>query len=381
MKLALGLCLLSGSALVVLYGIVVGVMVPKWQASVNQLWDVAADQTRDSMLEVVNNTLAFIQFAARSIPYMGHHLPLNESGGYNPRPLLHLFSAFDRESSHRFGSMGFLKRAAPGAGRLPNAKVSWQIAKDFRCPTPEYIYAFSDNAIYPSFLGYCDLPSGESVNLTAAPAYTGSDWGLKPTEVALLDGTVYPNAPGAFLPVFDLFGAFTLTYEWRWKENAALTFAELDLSLFSAHITSSADLLGGKGIAFIYESPSGAMIASTVNTSIFDREHNRYTIENVTDQRIRDTADGNEAGWLITLTHRIEPGLNWTVVVAAQDATIKGNIQDGVVVASVASLGVLVALVLFTWIGIHLCVIRQLKAKNDVSLGGSIPYTVFHDIK
>jgi len=381
MKLALGLCLLSGFALVFLYGIIMAAMVPKWQASVNQMWDVAAQQTHDSMIEVVNSTLEFIQFAARSIPYMGHHLPLNESGGYNPRPLLHLFSAFDRQSSHRFGSMGFLKRAAPGAGRLPNAKVSWQIAKDFRCPAPGYMYAFSDNAINPNFIGYCDFPGGQSVNFTTTPAYEGSDWGLKPSEVALLDGTLYPNEAGAFLPVFDLFGAFTLTYEWRWKENAALTFAELDLSLFSAHIASKAsNLLGGKAIAFIYENPSGALIASTVNTSIFDREHNRYTIENATDQRIRDTADGDESGLLITVTHRIESGLNWTVVVAVLDATIKGNIRDGVIVASVASLGVLVALVLLTWIGIHLCVIRQLKAKNDASLGNSMHYTVFDDI-
>ena len=374
MKLALGVSLVSGFALVILYSIMVGVMIPKWQSSVDQLWNVAAEQTRDSMMEVINSTLAFIQFAARTIPHMGHRLPLNESGGYNPRPLLHLFTSFDQESAYHFGSMGFLKRAALGAGRLLNAKVSWQIAKDFRCPSPDYMYAFSDNAINPSFLGYCSAE-----NLTTIPAYTGSDWGLKPAEVGLLDGTLYPTAPGAFLPVFDLFGAFTLTYEWRWVANNALTFAELDLSLLSAHIATNVDLLGGKGIAFIYESANGALIASTVNTSIFDTEHNRYTVENVTDQRIRDTADGQEPGWLITLTRRTEPGLNWTVVVAARDSTIKGNIRDGVTIASVASLGVLVALVLLTWVIIHVCVIRQLKAKQ-VSLG-SIPYTVFDEVK
>lgn len=378
MKLALGVSLLSGASLVLLYGIVVGVMVPKWQSSVEQLWDVAAGQTYDTMMEVVNSTLSFIQFAARTVPYVNARLPLNETGGYDPGALFHIFKAFDRESGYRFGSMGFLKRAAPGPGRLPNAKISWQIAKDFRCPLPDYMYAFSDNTINPSFLGYCSL-GGEPVNFTTAPAYTGSDWGLKPNEVGLLDGTLGPNWTGAFLPIFDLFGAFTLTYEAAWPENAAVTFAELDLSLFSNHIATSVKLLGGKGIAFIYESGSGAMIASTINVTIFDHEHNRYTIENVTDQRIRDTADGQDTEWLITLTRRIEPGLNWTIVVAARDSDIKGNIRDGVIIASLASLGVLVGIIILSWVGIYFCVARQVYALRESR--SDIPYSVFDEVK
>ena len=375
MKLALGVSLLSGVSLIVLYGIIVGVMVPKWQQSVDQLWSVTADQTYDTMVEVVNTTLAFIQFVARTVPHVNPPLPLNETGGYDPASMLHAFIAFDGYSGYRFGSLGFLKRASPGPGRLPNAKVSWQIAKDYRCP--DYMYAFSDDAIHPQFVGYCAVAQTGVIQKTVPPAYVGSDWGLKPTEVALLDNTL--GIPGTFLPIFDLFGAFTLTYETRWPENAAVAFAELDLSLFSNHLNSRLNLLNGKGIAFIYETTSGAMIASTVNGTIFDSNHTRYFVANISNAAIRDTADGQDDAWLITRCEYAQPGLNWTIVVAVQDSDIKGNLHNGVIVASVASLGALIGIVLLTWLGMHCCVTRPLKAKRESSV--DIPYTIFDEVK
>lgn len=381
MKLALGICLLSGASLVVLYGILVGVMVPKWQASVGQLWNVAAVQTRDGMMEVVNATLQFIQFTARAVPRFDHRSSSTANASaampYDPSMLLQSFAALNELSGYRLGSMGFLMRAAPAPSRPPNAKVSWQVANGFGCPT--YMYAFSDNTINPQFLGYCGLASG-TVNQTV-PAYVGTDWGLKPLEVALLDGTL--GTTGTFLPIFDLLGSFTLTYESAYKDaltgQSAVSFGEVDLTRLSDHITSQVSLLNGRGIAFIYETASGAMIASTVNGTIFDANHTRYTIFNVTNQSMQDTADGQDNAWLITLTRRTEPGLNWTVVVAARDSDIKGNINDAIVIASVAGLCVLLALVLITWIGIHCCVTRQLRAKREGSV--SIPYTIFDDIK
>jgi hypothetical protein len=241
------------------------------------------------------------------------------------------------------------------------------------------MYVFSDNAINPRFLGYCGTSSGV-VNFTAPPAYMGSDWGLKPQETSILAGTL----DATFLPIFDLFGAFTLTYETGYgpdgaKPPSGIAFAELDLTLFSNHISTRVSLLNGKGLAYIYESATGAMIASTLNGTIFDGNQTRYTIATVPSQAIQDTADGQDAAWLINMTHRVESGLNWTIIVCARDSDIKGNINDGIVIASCASLAVLFVLVLFTWIGMHCCVVRQLRAKKEGTV--SIPYTMFDEIK
>jgi len=373
MKLVLGVCLLSGLALVVLYGILMGVMVTGWQNSVNELWGVAAVETRDLMIQVVNQTLAFIQFAAHSVPQF---TPITQNNSaYNPSALLRSFAAFNEMSGYHFGSMGFLMHAAPP--HPSTAKVSWPVATGFGCPTD--MYAYSDDLVNPNFYGYCGQSDG-TWNLTNPPAYVGSDWGLKPQEIALLDS---PQGSGLFLPVFDLLGAFTLTYESVFvmpPSGKALTFAELDLTLLSNYIASQIHLLQGRGLAYIYESQTGAMIASTINDTLFmASNHSRYTIYNSPSEAIRLTADGQDDAWLVLFAQRTEPGLNWTMIVAARESDIKGNIDKGIVVASVSGLCVLIVLVALSWLGIYCCVTRQLTAKRQGDV--SIPYTVFDEIK
>jgi uncharacterized membrane protein len=376
MKLVVGVCLLSGLALVVLYGIVMGVMVTGWQHSVDDLWTVAAEQTRTAMMQVVNDTLSFTQFVAESVPQLDHILRNNSN--HDPTALLRAFAAFNQFSGYQLSSMGFLQHATPP--RPASAKVSWQIARGFGCPS--YMYAYSDDLINPQFVGYCGEANG-FVNYTNPPAYVGADWGLKPQEIALLNGSA--GSTGLFLPVFDLLGAFTLTYETVYPPPRsglvpwAVTFAELDLTMLCDYIHTHIRLLDGKAFAFIYETQSGAMIASTINGTLFASNRTRYTVYNNPNEWIRQTADGAEPGWLVTLTQRTEPGLNWTVIVAASESNVKGNIQTGIVVGSVACLCVLIALVLLTWLGMSCCVVRQLNAKKQGSV--SIPYTVFDEIK
>lgn len=380
MKLALGISLLSGAALVILYAILIGVLVSGWKNSAYQLWGVASVQTRDTMMEVVNATLDFVQFAARSVPQMDAALGSKAIGdsGYDPAQLLRNFAAFNELSGYKFGSIGFLMHAKPP--RPMNAKVSWQIANGFGCPT--YMYAYSDNSINPAFYGYCGQANG-TVDF-GRRVYTGVDWGLKPEEQQLLSSDGSSKLEGVFLPVFDLLGAFTLTYEVAYGATGpyAVTFAELDLTTFSNHISSQIDLFSNRSVAYIYETVSGAMIASNVPNTLFNTENNtRYTIRNVPSAAIKDTASslgGGGSAWLVVSTQRAEPGLNWTIVVAVQEPYVYGNMNTSIIIASCASLGVLIFLVTVLWISIHCCVNKQLTAKKA---GEPIPYTPFDEVK
>lgn len=369
MKLALGISLISAFALVLLYSILVGLMVSGWKSSADQLWNVAAAQTRDTMMEVVNATLDFVEFTARSVPQLDAWVQGPKNTLHDPTHLLRAYAAFNEQSIHRFSSFGFLMHA--NASRPAEAKVSWQIASGFGCPT--YMYAFSDNSINPAFYGYCGVADG-SVDFSTR-TYTGSDWGLKPQEQGLL-----AFGEPLFLPIFDLFGAFTLTFEQRIFDETnqpVATFAELDLTRLSNHISTNIDLLNGKALAYIYESATGALIAyNAVNATLFDPVNGtRYTLQTVPNQTLRQA----ESSWLVTKTQATRNGLNWTVAVAVPPEEVYGNMNRNIIIASCASLGVLIFLVLVLWISIHCCVKRQLEAKKRGD--PTIPYSVFDEVK
>jgi len=370
MKLALGVSLIGAFSLVALYAVLVGIMVSGWQNSSSELWYVAADQTIDTMMEVVNSTLDFVEFTARSVPQFDAWVQGNKDQSlHDPTNLLRAYAAFNEQSIHRFSSFGFLMRANTSHPDGANgAKVSWQIASGYGCPS--YMYAFSDNNINPAFYGYCGVSNG-SVDFSNR-AYTGSDWGLKPQEEMLLVGNGVTNT---FLPIFDLLGSFTLTFEQRMVDKLnqpLLTFAELDLTRLSNHISDNIELLDGNALAYIYESVTGALVAyNTPNATLFDPINGtRYTI---------DRFKSLSSSWIETKTRVIRNGLNWTVVVAVPPDDIYGNMNQSIVIASCVSLGVLIFLVLVLWISIHFCVKRQLEAKKRGD--SSIPYSVFDEVK
>jgi len=338
--------------MVVLYGILVGVMVPGWKRSTGEMWDRAASQALDTMMEVVNATLDFVEFAARSVSQFDPSL------GAQPSYLIRSLAAFNEQSGYRMGSFGFLAHA--NASHPPNAKVSWQAASGFGCPT--YMYALCDDAMYPTFLGYCADSNG-TVDMSRR-AYQGTDWGLKPLEHQLLEGTLQAT----YLPIFDLLGAFTLTHEVvaPLPGPKMVTFAELDLTRLSNHIASQITLLNGRGMAYLYETQSGLLIAS--NTFLGPVNGTRYNVTQM-----------NLGGWIVTQTQVKRVGLDWTAVVAVPQGDIYGPMEHAIVVASCSSLGVLAALVIILWVSIHCCVKRQLEAKRRGDT--SIPYTVFDEVK
>jgi hypothetical protein len=341
MKLALGISLMSASALIVLYGILMGVMVSGWKASAGELGMAVAIQTQETVLEVVNATLDFIEFAARAVPHFQYT--------HDPATLMRSFAAFNEQSGYTLSSFGTAKHA--NASHPPGSKVSWEVAVGYGCT--QYAYAFSNNQINPAFFGYCGDSNG-TIDF-GQRAYSDVAWKLSSREEALLNGTL----AATFLRASE-----SLSYLFLWPQaEPKITFATMGLTQLSHHITSKAQLQLSR--VYVYETETGALVVTNdPTTGAPNTIHNSSIVL---------------SGRIVTKTRQRRPGLDWTVLVAVSDGQVYGNIEHSIVVASCAGLGVLAALVLILWISIYFCVNRQLEAKNRGEV--EIPYTVFDDLK
>ncbi len=156
-------------------------------------------------------------------------------------------------------------------------KESWEVALGFGCPA--FIYGYTDASL--AYYGYCAWP-----NFTidySRLAYLGTDYGLAPAEQQLMAG----NVQAIFLPVFDLLGSFSLTYERAYRCNQsekrayAATFAEKGLSQLDAAMTTLQIGLGGR--AYVVEASTGLMITASVPGQTFNNK-------NTTSQRVNASA-------------------------------------------------------------------------------------------
>src|SRR5690606_29838499 len=139
-------------------------------------------------------------------------------------------------------------------------KVSFEVTDGSivspRCPA--YLYGFTTQSL--EYESYCVARDG-SVNYAVSP-YSGPDYGLAPEEVALLEGRTDTD----FLPVFNIVGRQSLTYEVTWRCDASsplaygIGFAQTNLLLLSAYL----ERLALDGIIFIAERNSGLLVACNI---------------------------------------------------------------------------------------------------------------------
>ncbi len=375
MKLWVGFSLWSTLCLCVCAGTIIGIMVSGWKAGVRSTWTHASVQAQNNMEQALNASLNFVRFASSSVPFIVPILPPAGRANFEPAPLMRMFDAYDGESGFQFGSFGMLMRFGP-----PNStgKLSWQIAKGFGC-TP-YMYAFSDASIHPQFHGYC-IDANGTVDWSVRK-YSGFDWGLKPQEIALLDGGIRST----FLPVFELLGQFTLTHEIALPAPVNMVaFAELDLRTFSDYIARNVSIFNGKGYAYVTESATGAMIASTVAGSVLYGNGTRVLAGASNVDAIRETfgSTGNDVGrWLVTRTQRVEPGLNWTIYVVVLDSDVYGNLYYSVMVAGLVSMAIVLVAIGLTFVGTFAWMTKPLRvvlSKLKSEETNDLPYTPFSD--
>jgi hypothetical protein len=374
MKLWLGFSLWATLCLCVCAGAIIGIMVSGWKASVRSTWTQASRQAHTNMEQALNASLGFVRFASTSVPYIVPILPPANLSGFDPAQLMRMFDAYDGESGFSFGSFGMLMRHPAGAGKL-----SWQIAKGFGCSP--YMYAYSDAAIHPQFHGHC-IDANGTVDW-AVRTYSGLDWGLKPQESALLAGSM----PAVFLPIFQLLGQFTLTYEHAIPSAGVVGFAELDLRTFSDYIAHNVSIFSGKGYAYVTESATGAMIASTIPNSVVYANGTRIVASTSAVDAIRETVDAAATStsigrWLVTQTRHTEPGLDWMLYVVVLDADVYGDLYYSVIVAGVISMIIVLVAVAATFVGTFAWMTRPLRAvldKLQQEDSHGLPYTPFTD--
>lgn len=307
--------------------ITIGVMADGWQKSADAMWSFSSSQIQENLRNVIHDMLSFLKFSASSVPYFTPSLYTKSvpPSGFDPTLLIRMYDTFNRNSGFNFNSFGFLRRI----NSTSNAKESYQIAKFYLCPN--VIWAYSDPSINPEFVGYC-VDENDSFN-SSKKDYEGFDWGLKPNEAAILDGKLQSS----FLPLFNLLGNFTLTYEMSWKAGYAVTFAEMDVTLLSRYV-SNLSILGGKGIIHIYENPDGLMVASTDGKVVYP---------NGTRYRFQEAPNSD---YIVNKQIYVDTGINWTIQISILQRDIYGDMRYFLGVSIGISFAVLVCFVILTFV-------------------------------
>lgn len=316
-----------------LAAITIGIMADGWQKSANSMWEFSASQVDENIENRIRNMVDFLKFAASSVPYFTPELYSQSmpTSGFDPTILIRMYKDFDTKSGFEFNSFGFLRRIT---GSL-TAKESYQVAKFYICPV--VIWAYSDPSINPGFVGYCVDNNGQ-FNKSAAD-YNGVDWGLKQLEMDILDGKV----KSSFLPLFNLLGNFTLTFEMGYPETGptyAVTFAEMDVTQLSTYV-SNLWLMQGKGIVNIFETQTSLMIASTIPGAVVAKNGTRLPVGTISTE------------YIVQNKRFIDSGINWTIQIAIKQSDIYGNMRYFLGVSIGVSVAVLVVFVVLIFIAMR----------------------------
>lgn len=176
---------------------------------------------------------------------------------FDPFPLVALLRT---ETDSLLQGAGVITAPFYGGDFNSSNKISFEVTSgSIVTPAcPNYLYGFtSDDLQYES---YCIALNG-TVDYSNSP-YSGPDYGLVPGELSLLEGT----AQALFLPVFNLVGRQSITYEvaWRCDPNDprayGIGFGQTNLLLYSQYLES----LGFEGIILIVERSNGLVVATNI---------------------------------------------------------------------------------------------------------------------
>jgi hypothetical protein len=314
MKLWVGVSIATSLLVLVTAGVTIGILVSAWKENVDALWATASTAALTTVSSEIDAHLDAVEFAAKRVPLSGASALLDYYVGYR-----------NNTSAYHIDSLGYLTRAG-GAG---SGKYSWQIAEYYVCPLWGYFY--SDASIHPQFHGYC--ASATSIDYSTL-VYNGTDWGLKPQEAALLDGSL----GDVFLPIGSIVGVPTLTYEVARLPYAS--FADIDLATLVTFLRTQVNVWNGLGIATIVDVATGQVVASNNNNNV-------------------DTSNWYAASFITKRS-----GLEWRTTVAVQN--IYDNIQWRIGVAAGIAVGMAVLFALAGLGLIYMCFRRHQPQEHHV---------------
>ena len=306
MKLWISISVYVTLAILIVFGITMGTLVSAWKANVEDIWQDTSSELLQKIKVIIEAHLDTVIFTSRFVPLS------------SPETLLEYFVRYDQYSGYNFGSIGYLTRA----NGTQNGKWSWQIA-DFPSVCPIYGYYFSNASIHPAFHGYCSNFTDIDYDTIA---YQGNDWGLKPEEAALVDGTLKE----IFLPVHDILGSFTLTFETQRPDSYA-SFAELSLKTLTQFVQQNVSVWNGQGTVNIVDNDIKKVIISS------GPAYNEYT-------RTFNTK---------------YPGLDWTTYVTVHD--IYGDMYYKIMISCVICAIVTAVIIFGVYIATYFWVSKPLQ--------------------
>jgi hypothetical protein len=198
-----------------------------------------------------------------NIQFKNCNLPLSSNNFYSVfdyTPLIDVLNSLVLQNNTMVQSLGIISANGAGTSNL-NAtdKVSCEMALNtFNLPCSGYIYACTTGD--GGFDGFCAYPN-YTVDMSK-PIYTGLDYGLTATEAQLFEN----KGSAVFLPIFNLLGEFSLTYEKsHWCPGDitvyGTSFAEKNLNELNSYLSSLT--IGKTGIAYIIEKDTGLLVATT----------------------------------------------------------------------------------------------------------------------
>jgi hypothetical protein len=183
---------------------------------------------------------------------------------FNYSPLIGLMNSYGYQNNTAMQSIGII--AVNGSGSATpqfGNKISCEIAiNDFNLNCSDYIYACTDDTY--NFEGFCAYPDN-TVDLSTI-VYSEPDTGLVAAEIELFTNN---NIRAIFLPIFNLLGQFSLTYERSYwcsgdKTAYASTLAEKSLTELNDYLSTLT--IGKTGVAYIVEQATGLLISTSLPT-------------------------------------------------------------------------------------------------------------------
>lgn len=307
-------------------------------------------------------------------------------------------------------SFGLMQRAVlpadnatggSGAATLSDtAKWSWQMALGFGCVAPAHIFAYIDEETTPAFLGYCArIGKAGELAVDEMLAYNGTDWGFTPQEREMLFDAAYDEA---FTPVKSLLGVLELSYRHLIRCGSAsnngaplaLTFASRTIAQLDAVLadTEARALRNGTAasnalVTFVYERATGLL----VTTSVANQSHvmpsgggepMRVAAVNASNVLIREAAKMlgtigtvspillHEASidkpyYVAAVRYAPARGIDWIVVVAAERATIVGELEHLVMQMRISAAVVVISFAIVSGVGSFCCITVPLRRAKE----------------
>lgn len=292
---------------------------------------------------------------------------------YNPGHLVRLFNALS-SAERPLGSLGIIQRA-PGDGR---GKVSWQVAAGYGCAA--YMYARAEPASYPNFTGTCVYPLNGTL-YPGPPSYTGTDWGLKPEEDALL---ARPPGAATVLPIFPLIGYYTLTYEQTVGCNGSTSYAAVFAEQSLAKLDRSIEALAGNDttaassiLVLLVERPTGNLVSASVPNQTqrvkSPTDIGRVHMTQASDERVRAIAqamggrtDNITTGvvwtetddWITAVPYT--SGVDWVIVAAFPQASFLQTLRRASAFSIGLSMGIVALTLVLSLTASYFCMARPL---------------------